>query len=121
MLWRLTLALPNICADLISTSTFKNLFGSQRKLGIFLYCRLQINPSVASLYAQLIDQWSTLRSKEQAVFVEAIEQMIVNQEISSTCLQTLKESIAKLSVHEECSKVHALLFVGMKFLSLYSR
>ncbi|XP_066252469.1 BLOC-3 complex member HPS1 isoform X2 [Euwallacea similis] len=82
--------------------------------------QLQLNQSCAALYTQLIDKWMSLHNTEQSVLIEAIEQLIVNNDITSTCLQSLKDSITKLAVHEECSKVHALLFVDMKFLSLYS-
>ncbi|XP_066146321.1 BLOC-3 complex member HPS1 isoform X2 [Euwallacea fornicatus] len=82
--------------------------------------QLQLNQTCAVLYTQLIDKWMSLHNTEQSVLVEAIEQLIVNNDITSTCLQSLKDSITKLAVHENCSKVHALLFVDMKFLSLYS-
>uniref|UniRef100_A0AAR5QHD7 Hermansky-Pudlak syndrome 1 protein homolog n=1 Tax=Dendroctonus ponderosae TaxID=77166 RepID=A0AAR5QHD7_DENPD len=82
--------------------------------------QLRTNNCKSTLYTRLIDQWLLLRNRDQAVFVEGLEQLIINNDISATCLQSLKESIAKLSVHPECSKIHALLFVDNKCLSLYS-
>ncbi|KAL1510026.1 hypothetical protein ABEB36_004682 [Hypothenemus hampei] len=82
----------------------------------------QFNTCLAKseLYTKLIDEYLNLQSTNQAIKTESIEQLMVNVEITSTCLQILKESISKMSVHTECSKVHALLFVDTKLLTLYS-
>ncbi|CAG9772615.1 unnamed protein product [Ceutorhynchus assimilis] len=82
--------------------------------------QFQANKSKATMYGLLIDKWLALRNTNQAIFVEAVEQLVVNRDISSTCIQSLRDSISKLSLHFECSKVHGLLFVDNKLLSLYS-
>lgn len=69
----------------------------------------------------LIDNWMYLQNNDQAVFVEAVEQLLVNSDISSKVIQTLQESALKLQTLTQCTKVHLLLFVQNKFLGLYSR
>lgn len=97
------------------------LASSLHTLHVLKFSRLRTIIGKSTLYTRLINQWLLLRNRDQAVFVEGIEQLIINNDISATCLQSLKESIVKLSVHPECSKMHALLFVDNKCLSLYSR
>ncbi|XP_030756816.1 Hermansky-Pudlak syndrome 1 protein homolog isoform X2 [Sitophilus oryzae] len=82
--------------------------------------QLQSDESKSDLLCNLIDQWLLLRSNSQTVYVEAIEQLVVNSDITATCLETLKNSANDLVDHSEYSKVHAILMVEDKILSLYS-
>ncbi|XP_076257995.1 Hermansky-Pudlak syndrome 1 protein isoform X2 [Rhynchophorus ferrugineus] len=82
--------------------------------------QLHIEDSKADLLCSLLDQWLELHSHSQSVYVEAIEQLVVNSDISSTCLHLLKDSVNYLVAQQDCSKVHALLLVEDKLLSLYS-
>lgn len=74
----------------------------------------------ASEATSLIDSWFHLLSNDQAVYVEAIEQLMVNSDLSAVSIEALRESVDKLSVMTECSKIHAMTLVQNKFLSLYS-
>lgn len=73
-----------------------------------------------SLLTRLIDCWIYLSDNDQAVFVEAIEQLVVNGELMKITVQTLREAVDKLQSLSECSKIHGLLLVNNKFLGLYS-
>lgn len=53
--------------------------------------------------------------------MEAVEQLVVNPDLSSTVIQTLRESVDKLTALTESSKIHAMILVQNKFLALYSR
>lgn len=69
---------------------------------------------------RLIDSWTNLQDIDQAVFVEAVEQLVVNSDVSSVTLQILRKSVDKLVSSIDCSKIHAMVLVNNKFLSLYS-
>ncbi|KAJ3653165.1 hypothetical protein Zmor_012429 [Zophobas morio] len=73
-----------------------------------------------SLATRLIDSWVYLQSNDQAVFVEAVEQLVVNSDVSSVTLQILRKSVDKLVTMTDCSKIHAMVLVNNKFLSLFS-
>lgn len=87
----------------------------------FFVERLKSNPQLASLVTKLLDSWSFLQSNDQAIFVEAVEQLIVNADTSTTTLGVLQEAIEKLRCQTESNKSHALILVENKFLALYSR
>lgn len=69
----------------------------------------------------MIDSWTYLYHNDQAIFVEAVEQLIVNADLSSTIIQSLRDSVDRLSASTEQSKIHGLVLVQSKFLALYSR
>nr|CAI5850418.1 unnamed protein product [Callosobruchus analis] len=72
------------------------------------------------LLNSLIDSWVHLHQNNQATLVEAIEQLFINSDLSSATIKALKESVDKLATLIECNKIHALILVQNKFLSLYS-
>lgn len=74
----------------------------------------------STLLSLLLDTWQELQDSDQAVLVEAVEQLMVNNELSSTTLKALQEAVDKLQQQSELSKIHALVLVENKFLSLYS-
>lgn len=76
------------------------------------------------LLNRLLDTWQDLRSDDQAYLVEALEQLSVNPDITSAAINSLKDACASLRLLQStinCSKSHAILFVGSKLLALYSR
>lgn len=73
------------------------------------------------LVTNLIDNWVCLQNNDQALFVEAVEQLLINSDISIKVVQTLQEATAKLHSLTDYSKLHLLLLVQNKFLGLYSR
>ncbi|CAH1963927.1 unnamed protein product [Acanthoscelides obtectus] len=72
------------------------------------------------LLNNVIDSWASLHQNNQTTLVEAIEQLFINSDLSSSTIKALKESVDKLSSFIECNRIHALILVQNKFLSLYS-
>ncbi|KAJ8985699.1 hypothetical protein NQ317_014348 [Molorchus minor] len=72
------------------------------------------------LATKLIDSWSYLNTTDQATCIETVEQLIVNADLSTATIKALKESIEKLAPQIDCNRIHALVLVQNKFLSLYS-
>ena len=81
---------------------------------------LKTNESKTNLLSKLLDTWFHLREKDQSVLVEAVEQLLVNNELSVTTLKTLQDAVNKLQQQTSFSKIHGLLLVNNKFVSLYS-
>ncbi|KAF5295998.1 hypothetical protein FQA39_LY12770 [Lamprigera yunnana] len=81
---------------------------------------LKANKQTALTLTSLIDNWTNLYNTEQLMLTEAIEQLMINSDLSSTSLKALQEAVDKLQSVTERSKVHALLLVQNKFLALYS-
>ncbi|KAK6624388.1 hypothetical protein RUM44_011247 [Polyplax serrata] len=81
---------------------------------------LKSNIERSCLLSALMDTWLYLRETDQAVLVEAVEQLLVNNDLSVTTLKTLQSAVNKIQQQTEFSKIHSLLLVGNKFVSLYS-
>lgn len=77
-------------------------------------------PERCQLLTRILDTWQQLHDCDQAVLVEAVEQLMVNTDLSSATLKALKESVDKIVSKTDFSRVHALILVENKFLSLYS-
>ncbi|XP_021934600.1 Hermansky-Pudlak syndrome 1 protein homolog isoform X2 [Zootermopsis nevadensis] len=102
----------------------------QRTLGIFItvvkhLCGpnvsiLKRNKSRAFLLSRLLDTWMQLQDSDQAFLVEAVEQLMVNIHLTATSLKALQDTVEKLKTVTEFSRIHAMLLVENKFLSLYS-
>jgi len=102
----------------------------QRILGIFItivkhLCGpnvsiLKKNKSCALLLSRLLDTWMQLQDSDQSFLVEAIEQLMVNIDLTATSLKALQDAVEKLKTVTEFSRIHAMLLVENKFLSLYS-
>ncbi|XP_056643966.1 BLOC-3 complex member HPS1 isoform X1 [Diorhabda sublineata] len=82
--------------------------------------QLKTDNKKSKLTNELIDNWRKLICYDQSVYVEAVEQLFINSELSSTSLKILRESVDNISAHVECKKVHGLILVQNKILSLYS-
>lgn len=62
-----------------------------------------------------------MQNNHQATLVEAVEQLVVNSEVSGAAINALKESLDKMSTQTESGKIHALILVENKLFCLYSR
>lgn len=69
----------------------------------------------------MLDTWISLQDSEQWLLVEAVEQLTVNAELSGATLKTLQSAVDKMRSVDELQRVHAMILVHNKFLSLYSR
>lgn len=81
---------------------------------------LKNNKQTSMLLSLLLDTWLALQDSDQAVLVEAVEQLMVNNDLSSATLKALQEAVEKLQQQTDYTKIHALILVENKFLSLYS-
>lgn len=88
---------------------------------VTVYFSLQSNKQTALILSRLIDSWSCSYENDQSVLVEAVEQLMINAELSSATLRALHDATDKLRSHSDYSKVHTMILVQNKFLSLYSR
>lgn len=80
-----------------------------------------MSQSRADLLTQLIDTWISLQDTEQWLLVEAVEQLTVNADVSGATLKTLQSAVDKMRSVDELQRVHAMILVRSKFLSLFSR
>lgn len=81
---------------------------------------LKTNLSRSNLLSTLLDTWFHLRETDQAVLVEAVEKLLVNTDLSVATLKALQDAVNKLQQQTEFSKIHGLILVKNKFVSLYS-
>ncbi|XP_050420631.1 uncharacterized protein LOC126833377 [Adelges cooleyi] len=72
------------------------------------------------LVSKLLDVWLKQSNEEQCVLVEAIEQLTVSNELSSAALAAAKSAAEKMKHKSAFSRVHILIMVRQKFLTLYS-
>lgn len=56
----------------------------------------------------------------QGILVEAIEQLLVNADVKNTVVSSLQAATEKLKQDPHSQRSHSIMFVGNKFLSLYS-
>lgn len=75
----------------------------------------------AATLTRLLDTWLWLRDNDQSVLIEAVEQLSVNPELSAATLRALQAATDKLKAQLDHSKIHSMILVQNKFLSLFSR
>lgn len=76
--------------------------------------------SKSGLVKRLLNTWGTLIQDDQAVLLEALEQLSVSNDLSAVAIKALKDSTDKIKAKLDQSRSHALLFVENKFLALFS-
>ncbi|XP_076631468.1 Hermansky-Pudlak syndrome 1 protein isoform X1 [Colletes latitarsis] len=81
---------------------------------------LKISRQKVCLVSSLLDAWVHLRTNEQSMLTEAIEQLSINTDLGVAILKVLNDACDKLKSQSEFSNVHILILVEQKFLSLYS-
>ncbi|XP_055595934.1 BLOC-3 complex member HPS1 isoform X2 [Uranotaenia lowii] len=78
------------------------------------------NKKVASLLTNLIGTYRKMYRANQGILVEAIEQLLVNADVKNTVVGALQSATEKLKQDPHSQRSHSIIFVGNKFLSLYS-
>lgn len=74
-----------------------------------------------NLLSQLIDTWENFRKEELAYLIEAVEHLLINQYLSTTCMQLLEIVLEKIRhAGQEVTASHAFLLVNTKLLSMFS-
>ncbi|XP_038112878.1 Hermansky-Pudlak syndrome 1 protein homolog [Culex quinquefasciatus] len=72
------------------------------------------------LLTNLITTYRRLYKANQGILVEAIEQLLVNADVKNTVVSALQGATEKLKQDPHSQRSHSIMFVGNKFLSLYS-
>lgn len=89
---------------------------------ICLLClRLKYSRRRRFLVSKLLDVWLKRSNEEQCVLIEAVEQLTVSAELSTAALTAAKTAAEKMKAKSAFSRVHILIMVRQKFLTLYSR
>lgn len=86
-----------------------------------LCLRLKYSRRRRFLVSKLLDVWLKRTNEEQCVLIEAIEQLTVSAELSTAALTAAKTAAEKMKAKSAFSRVHILIMVRQKFLTLYSR
>lgn len=87
-----------------------------------IFCkRLKYSRRRRFLVSKLLDVWLKYSSEEQCVLIEAVEQLTVSTELSTAALKAAKTAAEKMKAKSAFSRVHILIMVQQKFLTLYSR
>lgn len=79
------------------------------------------NCTRAQILCDLVDNYIALRNEQQQFLVEAAERLLINQEITATCVTLLQEVLHKIrSLHKDQLFSHSFLLIDTKLLALYS-
>uniref|UniRef100_A0A2M4CSJ7 Putative agap011210-pa-like protein n=1 Tax=Anopheles darlingi TaxID=43151 RepID=A0A2M4CSJ7_ANODA len=102
----------------------------KRELGAFIaFIKYICGPNIfiikndaikSATLTELIDTYRELYATNQGVLMEAIEQMLVNVDVKSTVVAALQAATDRLKQDPHSQRSHSILFVGSKFLALYS-
>ncbi|XP_058828626.1 BLOC-3 complex member HPS1 [Topomyia yanbarensis] len=74
----------------------------------------------STLLTSLISTYRKLYRINQGILVEAVEQLLVNVDVKNTVVSALQAATEKLKQDPHSQRSHSVMFVGNKFLSLYS-
>ncbi|XP_055535291.1 BLOC-3 complex member HPS1 [Wyeomyia smithii] len=74
----------------------------------------------STMLTNLIITYRKLYRENQGVLVEAIEQLLLNVDVKNTVVSALQAATEKLKQDPHSQRSHSIMFVGNKFLSLYS-
>ncbi|XP_062698219.1 BLOC-3 complex member HPS1 [Aedes albopictus] len=74
----------------------------------------------SELLTSLISTYRQMYQGNQGILVEAIEQLLVNADVKNTVVSSLQAATDKLKQDPHSQRSHSIMFVGNKFLSLYS-
>lgn len=88
---------------------------------INVFNRLKYSRRRRYLVSKLLDTWLKRSNEEQCVIIEAVEQLTVSTELSTAALTAAKTAAEKMKTKSAFSRVHILIMVRQKFLTLYSR
>lgn len=102
----------------------------QRSQGVFIaFLRYLLGPAIyqlksdnrkAEMLVSLIAKWKQLYEEKQDICLEVIEQLTVNNDVKNNIVGALEIGLEKLKQDPQCQRSHAVVFVGTKFLSMFS-
>lgn len=102
----------------------------QRSQGVFIaFLRFLLGPAIyqlktdnktSEMLINLIEKWKTLYMEDQDVCLEVIQQLTVNNDVKKNIVTALECGLEKLKQTAQYQRNHAVIFVGNKFLSMFS-
>lgn len=114
----------------ITINDHKSIEYMQRSQGVYIsLVRFLLGPSIhqlktdnrsSEMLVSLIENWKTLYEDDQDVCLEVIQQLIVNNDVKKKIVSALECALEKLKQTAQYQRNHAVIFVGNKFLSMFS-
>lgn len=102
----------------------------QRSQGVYIaFLRYILGPAIfqlktdnkkSEMLVTLITKWKQLYEESQDTCLEVIEQLTVNNDVKKNIVSALELALEKLKQDPASQRSHAVVFVGTKFLSMYS-
>lgn len=88
-------------------------------LGSAIY-QIKTDNKKSEMLLNLIAKWKELYEESQDICLEVIEQLSVNKDVKNNIVSSLEVALEKLKQDPQSQRNHAIIFVGNKFLSMYS-
>lgn len=114
----------------ITVNDDKSIEFMQRSQGVFIaFLRYLFGPAIfqlktdnkkSEMLVNLMNNWKVLYEESQDVCLEVIEQLTVNSDVKNNIVTSLEQALEKLKQDPQCQRNHAVVFVGTKFLSMFS-
>jgi Hermansky-Pudlak syndrome 1 protein len=108
----------------------KSINYMQRSQAIFInFLRHLLGPAIfqlktdnkkAELLVSLMRTWKKLYEENQEVYLEAFEQVTVNNDVKKNVVSSLEIALEKLKQDPQHQRNHAVILIGNKFLSMFS-
>jgi Hermansky-Pudlak syndrome 1 protein len=114
----------------ITVNSTRSIEFMQRSQGVFIsFLRYILGPAIyqlksdnkkSEMLTSLIVNWKNFYEEKQDVCLEVIEQLTVNNDVKNNIITSLELALEKLKQDQQFQRNHALVFVGNKFLSMFS-
>lgn len=114
----------------ITINDDKSIEFMQRSQGVFIsFLRCVFGPAMfqlktdnrkSEMLVSLITNWKKLFEENQDICLEVIEQLTVNNDVKNNIVAALELALEKLKQDPQFQRNHAVVFVGTKFLSMFS-
>ena len=114
----------------ITINDDKSIEFMQRSQGVFIsFLRFIFGPAIfqlktdnkkSEMLVNLITNWKKLYEENQDICLEVIEQLTVNNDVKNNIVASLELALEKLKQDPQFQRNHAVVFVGTKFLSMFS-
>lgn len=114
----------------ITINDDKSIEYMQRSQGVFIsFIRFLLGPAIhqlksdnksSELLVNLIEKWKKLYDEDQDICLEVIQQLTVNNDVKKSIVTALECALEKLKQTPQYQRNHAVIFIGNKFLSMFS-
>lgn len=114
----------------ITINDDKSIEFMQRSQGVFIaFLRYLFGPAIfqlksdsrkAEMLIKLMVKWKKSYEESQDICLEVIEQLTVNNDVKNNIVTSLELALEKLKQEPQFQRNHAVIFVGTKFLSMFS-